>query len=136
MGNRWGIAVACLTIAGVVAGVDAAGASPSPAAAHSQPHGERASATCILPATAGSTGRGVAKADASSHRSHGTGGDVTVTIPAAVFIRSEGGRLVVTTNTGQRPQPRDTFYLTAHGHTAPASSSLRRAVISGCTELR
>jgi hypothetical protein len=59
-------------------------------------------------------------------------GNVAAEIPRAVFIRAVGLHLVVTTNTGLPPQPRDTYYYIAHGHAGPASAMLRSQVQSGC----
>lgn len=87
---------------------------------------------CVLPAT---VDRGVTRTQADS-RHRDTSGDIVATIPAAVFIRSDGNRLVTTTNTGRRPQPLDTFYITAHRRTYLASPTLRREIITRCTELR
>jgi len=64
---------------------------------------------------------------------HGTAsGNLTVSVPRAVFIRAEGRKLVVTTNTGERPQGQDAFYYIAGGAAGPASAGLKFEVLSQC----
>jgi hypothetical protein len=63
-------------------------------------------------------------------------GDISVSIPPTVFIRVEGGLMVVTTNTGTPPASQDGFWV-LEGHTAaPASASVRAEVLAGCNPWR
>ena len=64
----------------------------------------------------------------------GAGGpsNLTVSIPPVVLIRPNGRRLVVTTNTGRRPQATDTFYVVAGGKAVLAGSAVRHEVLSNC----
>ena len=60
---------------------------------------------------------------------------MTIGIPPTVFIRADGGHLVVTTNTGEPPQAQDDFYSIAPGSAVPASAGLRQQVLSDCGTL-
>lgn len=64
--------------------------------------------------------------------SSGGPGNLTVAIPPVVLIRAQDHRLVVTTNTGESPQPQDTFYVIAHGTASLARPGLRQRVLSKC----
>jgi hypothetical protein len=59
-------------------------------------------------------------------------GDLTVAIPPVVFVRVDGTRLVVTTNTGEPPQAEDAFYLIASGRAGTAGAGVRDHVLSAC----
>ncbi len=59
-------------------------------------------------------------------------GDVTVSIPAAVFVQPHGHQLVVTTNTGKGPRVADTFYLVTPEKAQIASAALRGQVLAAC----
>ena len=65
---------------------------------------------------------------------HGVGrpGNLSVSIPPVVFVRPQGRRLVVTTNTGARPQPSDNFYVVAGGRAELAGPAVRDEVLSAC----
>ena len=63
-------------------------------------------------------------------------GDVSVAIPPTVFIRVEGKLIVVTTDAGT-PRPSGDGFWVVDGHTAaPASTSMRAEVLSGCSTWR
>jgi hypothetical protein len=59
-------------------------------------------------------------------------GNLTVGIPATVFISKSRKRLVVTTNTGTVPQPADSYYVTAPGKAELAGSALRSEILATC----
>ena len=59
-------------------------------------------------------------------------GNLSVAIPPVVLVRVQGGRLVVTTNTGERPQVRDTFYVVTDGQAILAGAGVRREVLAAC----
>jgi hypothetical protein len=62
--------------------------------------------------------------------------NMTVSIPPVVLIRSHGHRLVVTTNTGEPPQPTDTFYVIAPGRGHLAGPALRQRVLTRCAHIK
>jgi hypothetical protein len=61
-------------------------------------------------------------------------GNLTVVIPPVVFIRPHGHWLVVTTNTGEPPQPQDAFYFVAPGRGRLAGPGLRQRVLTRCAD--
>jgi hypothetical protein len=62
-------------------------------------------------------------------------GELSVAIPPVVLVRVQGRRLVVTTNTGERPQVRDTFYVVTGGQAVLAGAGVRRKVLAACSEV-
>lgn len=59
-------------------------------------------------------------------------GNLTVGIPATVFISTNRKRLVVTTNTGAVPQPSDIYYVTVPGKSELAGAALRSEIVATC----
>jgi hypothetical protein len=59
-------------------------------------------------------------------------GNLTVAIPPVAIVRVDGRRLVVTTNTGERPRAGDSVYVVAAGKAEPAGARLRQEVLSAC----
>jgi hypothetical protein len=62
----------------------------------------------------------------------GSSGNLEVAIPPVVFIREHGRQLDVTTNTGERPQSSDTFYVISPGKAQLAGATVRHEVLSAC----
>jgi hypothetical protein len=94
---------------------------------------------CVLPANAPvppAASAAVTSPSRSRHHRHAGPGNLVVGIPPTVFIRVVGRWLIVTTNTGERPQPADTFYAIADGHAALADPPTRRLVIVDCAPRR
>jgi hypothetical protein len=60
-------------------------------------------------------------------------GTIVATIPPTVFVHDVGGRLRVSTNTGQAPRPRDTFYDVSHHRVLGLGSAIRRAALTACS---
>jgi hypothetical protein len=88
---------------------------------------------CVLPIDAHGDTSSVDVAPAHRHHHHRTrSGNLVVSIPPTVFIRTVGPHLVVTTNTGRPPRPSDTFYAIGNGQAALASAALQRYVESAC----
>jgi hypothetical protein len=50
-----------------------------------------------------------------------------------VFIRVQGGLLVVTTNTGEPPAPQDGFWILSGRRAVPADASVKSEVLADCT---
>jgi hypothetical protein len=132
MRSQLALALIATSTVVTIVGVGAAHASSAPSAAPS--HVAPTAAGCVLPAADGAS---VAVADRrapSSHHQPARGaGNLVVTIPAAVFIRAQGDRLVVTTNTARPPQPGDTFYFIANHHAAIASRALQHDILDSPT---
>jgi hypothetical protein len=131
LGRRSTLAlVTALALAGAGAGVEAAAATPIhvlPSATSEAVGGVSPShhgIFCVLP-----TGRWSRPGRGGGQPSTGT---ITAVIPRTVFIRAEGGALVVSTNTGWLPTRGDEFYLIARGHATPASGRLRWVVEHVC----
>jgi hypothetical protein len=68
----------------------------------------------------------------SAEREAHLDGNLTVAIPATVYVRVKGRRLVVTTNTGEHPQPGDAYYLVSPGKAEPADPALQKEVLTAC----
>jgi hypothetical protein len=92
--------------------------------------------SCVLAAAAPEPPAGAASVPASStdHHRRARSGSVVVAIPRTVFIRVVGPWLLVTTNTGQPPQPADRYYTIANGHAALSIPSIRHQVALGCAK--
>jgi hypothetical protein len=130
---------------GVAHAALAPGGAPATQAGSSPSHSAIVDGTCTLPAHPSSATPHNSPTTVRTHRHSSsagnlhaaatvnTTGNVAVTIPRAVFIRLVGTALVVTTNTGEAPQPHDTFYSIANGHARLAGARLKRQVDSGCT---
>jgi hypothetical protein len=74
---------------------------------------------------------------ATAAQSGGIGsGDLVVEIPPVVFIRADGRKLIVTTNTGERPKKLDIFYYIADGKASVAGAGMRHHVLAKCTKRR
>jgi hypothetical protein len=79
-------------------------------------------------------GRGPTPSGSSQKIGPPTGsGNVVVEIPPVVIVRVYGRRLVVTTNTGQPPNPSEAMYTIANGKAGPAAAYIRNQVLSDCT---
>ena len=97
----------------------------SPPPAPTRPFGHPARRGVVCPPVTGLTGQ-------FHGYGHGHGlsgqasGDVTVSIPAAVFVQPHGHQLVVTTNTGKGPRVADTFYLVT-----PEKAQIASATFAG-----
>jgi len=70
---------------------------------------------------------------ADSHPAPAVPGDISVAIPPTVFIRVEGGRMVVTTDTGAPPSSQYGFWVLDGHRATPADASLKAEVLAGCT---
>jgi hypothetical protein len=60
-------------------------------------------------------------------------GSVEVEIPPVVIVRARSRRLVVTTNTGQPPNPQEAMYYLYKKTGGLAPQNIRDLVLSGCT---
>jgi hypothetical protein len=112
------------------------------AASRTSPRGSRGALTssssgtaCVLPAkilAAAAPNALVSAAPVVHSRHPAASGNLVVGIPAAVFIRRAGQRLIITTNTGRAPGPTDMYYLIDGGHSTLVDASDRSRVESGC----
>jgi hypothetical protein len=108
-----------------------AGASP-PLARSDSAH---RNVICIVTTGTVASERGPSRAGGARHATEPAGhrsGNLGVAIPPAVFVRARGARLTVTTNTGEPPQPDDTYYVVSPHKAQLASSALRREVLATC----
>src|ERR1700722_8568069 len=116
-----------LVLMGPVASADPAGAS-APLA-----RGGSAHVTCMVRTGVIASKRGPSRGGGARHATEHPeyhSDNLSVAIPSAVFVRERGARLTVTTNTGEPPQPGDTYYLVSPDRAQLASSALRREVLA------